>query len=350
LRGHRWAAAHLAGALIALFHSNFLNFFGAAAGMAAHYVLFGPSITQHRRSLLVAILVTLVATLPWFAYAGLPSQDKIAWGRYFLNVGFYLAKLNHFAFPLVLAIPLVLALRKESRAALFHDQAGSSVWLVILVSGATVLVCALFRVHHLRYIIGLVPLGCALAGVGLAWAWRTQPLLAIGLAAVLVTSNLLSAPATPLFRRGFLPRSYLWDYVAQLTHRYEDDLEVVVRFLRRNATKDQAIYIEDTAFQVIFYTGMKVIDSRFRENRPKVADADWVFSRAPFSLVPQHLVRLEETGLAQAYDRFEVLIPDTPRGASMPDPEVHQFRTAETSSPLVIYRKKTPTAMPRPRR
>jgi len=123
-----------------------------------------------------------------------------------------------------------------------------------------------------------------------------------------------------------------------------------VRFLRRNATKDQAIYIEDTAFQVIFYTGMKVIDSRFRENRPKVADADWVFSRAPFSLVPQHLVRLEETGLAQAYDRFEVLIPDTPRGASMPDPEVHQFRTAETSSPLVIYRKKTPTAMPRPRR
>jgi hypothetical protein len=135
-------------------------------------------------------------------------------------------------------------------------------------------------------------------------------------------------------------------YIRDISSRYDDSLEDIVSFLKRNATPDETLVSNDPEFPLIFYTDLRVIDVRLPSQlatRDPNEFPDWIFDQSASGAISNLGMTLRPR-VGEAYDVTDLVVHASPRGDNRPDPIFHvNFMTGETEK-FRIYRKKKPQA------
>lgn len=281
--------------------------------------------------------VCVAATVPWLWYAqpwrqtGELMHEDLA-----SKAWYYLAEWHfHFVPCVFLLLPAVGLLMKVSRlqnpAVVIMARFEQS--LSILLVGYIVLL--LMPPSELRYLLPLLPVGCLLAVV---WVFRYVRWPIVATAAILVqtTSNVFPVTTTFGMAREHGWRFPLIEFIGGLNEHYVDRFVDVLDFFSKNAHAGQTVWVPDSEFPLIFYTGVAVIDARLRvpETFP-----DWVLPQSASGLLDQQPLALPDSAKPY-YESIIVPVHDSDRFDSVPEPDVYQYRPTGTRSSFVIYRKK----------
>ncbi|MBI4227234.1 MAG: glycosyltransferase family 39 protein [Candidatus Omnitrophica bacterium] len=367
----------LAAGLIVLFHAHHGAWVPTIAALGwwvwRHRIAGG-----HWRTAWAAAGVTAVATLPWFCLLNPfdPSQHQAAFslreaGR---HAQFYVRQINRFIVPLQLFLLMWLlrGLRPQPTrgvappgdrpggplpgSAPGHEGNPQATGLIItLVAAHLAFLVLVPEQRHFRYLIQLMPLLFMGQSI-LLWAWLgRRPAALTVVSALLITTDVLhySAPYViaetipPLKTRlvethaPVRPRSLLWEYGYELTHRYRGPLDGIIGTLRREARPGDTVKTPYDDHAVIFYTGLRVEDvNRFAEPTfPAwiIPRRDWVagdFWTSPYFQAMQ-----------RTYTRLNTDVPDLP-WENRPDPGYHKFRTVEEAPCVVLYHRSSSEVAP----
>jgi hypothetical protein len=339
----RAGALHMAGALAVQFHCNYVPALGSALGVVA--ASFALRLSHPRLPLTVAAALAGLGALalPWLVYSGGYSQAQWLGAAPVLpNLLYFATHIDRHVFPLVLlAIPaLARALPGVFRGARIGEPAASPApglevavcWMV----GAHLTVIALSPLRYFRYLGPLIPLLLFLLALLLVRCVRPR-WLRWSLVATVALTSALHGGADWVRGRASAELPYL-RFARSITTAYEDRLEDVVDFLRREARPGEALYVADPELPLVFYTELRVVDARLRP--PPEGGADWILASPASGVVDARLVPPPER-LAD-YERIPLPVRASLRGGSRPNPDEHAWFTATDTEELVLYRRRPP--------
>lgn len=297
-RGERYAAAHLTGAAVFLFHSHYAYFFAFMGGLSLWVVLFDRPRTW--KPLLVATGLIFALTFPWALYADLFGRHSTHGGWSVWNVqaslGYYATVLHMYMIPILVFPLIVLALGKRRWRAepyvavvipvmlvgymIFPTVSGTdsvlkyavgggifiliAIWayltwrrsslpqyggrlLIVFIIGALFSMALVIPNNAFRYVVGIVPLIYMLMAVLLVALWDRSKALGMLGGMLIISSNLLNAlPFTllhwlPVDARSlepviaFVPSSW----ITRLTGHGADDIQA--KLAPELASMDQAL-------------------------------------------------------------------------------------------------------------
>jgi hypothetical protein len=282
--------------------------------------------------------------LPWFLYARPDAQAssltlELASGKML----YLLDAVQQHVLPLVILILPLLAwpYRRSQRAETGFRLTERGRGVTVLLACLLVAHLALFAVLpfvYFRYLVPILPVILLLGAVCLTSFLRTSWLQS-AVVGFLCLSNLLSVLTgfwLPGSREVEIPYPR---YLGSLLRDYRDPLYVVVEYLRENGSPDETVYVDDPEFPIIFHTSMRVIDGRFHRI-DREALPDWILSESPSAADAPRKLSLPPA-MEPLYETIRLAVPATRRGASRPDPEVWQPRTAKETAELVVYRRRS---------
>ncbi len=318
------------------------------------------------KTFLLSALIAGVLILPYFAFAHPGKAGQLPWlgEQRMLNALFvfwwYLRDLNRYGFfPVIFlfALPLVLLVKKEGVWRLRQEFLSVVLFILIAIAVLSYLTPQDYRVTtdaDMRYVVGLLPFLTFLTAACLLKIFRWRPYLGVMILVLTVFTNLPTLT-------GF--RTYLFDYVGEITHDYTTNYEAASDFLRKNGSKDDTVFVDPDFHRgpLIFYLGDRflfagVIDENlaFKED-PRLPDyvklgkvlPDWIVT---FGKMPPNgkIARLMEKSNAKYRTIvIEIACEDYTR------PEImwHRFKPVSEISPqerIFLYQLSKAKAEPEP--
>ena len=328
---------HLAGALAVQFHCNYVIVPGNVLGLLVMAGILHHASRRGARGIGIGLAGLGVAAVPWLLFARAGGQlDTVQLAGAGSRLAYYLGQLHFHVVPLVvLGIPAALFLLRKIRPAwpppaCKTETARRMETALWVLAGSQLLALLPAPNTYFRYLMPTLPMVLLLTAVILVT--RVRPAwLRSGIIAVLVSTNLVSvasglAVGTDRYVAAPFPR-----YALSVTRTYTDRLEDVVNFLRRDGTPRQAVLVLDPEFPLVFHTGMRVVDARLW--RP-AAPPDWILPVSPSGTARQ-IMELDPR-ITALYEPIVLAVHDSPRGGSLPDPDVHAFFEAPMTEMPVL--------------
>jgi len=128
-------------------------------------------------------------------------------------------------------------------------------------------------------------------------------------------------------------------FLQEITTDYEDRLGDTVTFFENNSDADDSIYAFDNELALIFYTDLRIIDSRFNKQVITLNNLpDWILTESSTGIVNYPQFKLAEP-LKEYYQPITISVHDTHGFASRPDPSIHVYFTVPKFKEVVIYKK-----------
>lgn len=353
LREQRWAGLELMAALVLLFHTDHGVFAATLAALGLHFALSRPLASQRNQGL--AFLVALgFLTVPWIIYLQSGQHHRAFSGleiRHHLE--FYFRQVNRFVVPIVFWT-LLLAFTKTSPRAFFGDS-DPAIHRALSLVGCLLGVGFLFLIfipeqRHFRYLIFLLPWVYLLQAKGVAYLFQRRRVLGITLTALLVLTDLfhysgpsiLAAQIPAVKKRLSHPevpvRSFLIDFLGELTHPYRGPIDGVVEFLKTNGKPGQVVKTPYEEMPIIFYTGLSVEPIRRPEQFTHPTYPDWIVIRRDW-ISPDFFNSPYHQEIQRRYRPILLDAPDIP-WQNRPDPGYHRFRSDPKALPVLVYQRK----------
>ena len=290
------------------------------------------------RDLFWAALISGIAAAPWVLYAR-PWEQSFMVGSdasipkllaYIRECNFHFLPLMLLLWPLFWARPF-RGRRKE------NDSSD------VLLSSLPVFFPAFIAVLpyapglYLRYLVPLLPVAAVYLAEGLA-STISNVKLRWAVFAVMVLTNVTAWTTALPFHYGHHLRIELADFIDEISHPYRDRTSAMIEFFRKNARDGETIHTRDPEFPLAFSTPLAIYFGPCR-SLPPGQMPDWILPDTVTSVL--RLTPVELTGeIANRYERIGVMVPDSYRGGSLPDPELREYRTAPTEKEFVVYRLK----------
>lgn len=396
---------------VLLFHSLYMYFMITFIVITIHFSLFQIK-KSNSKGFLFSLILIFLFTAPWFIYhrdytSKLGDIRTGFQGGYFFRIQAlgYLWQIQTYFFPFlsfiaVLAFLKLIKVRKNEEPfdrglKFFKLKNNSMAWLLILPILINVSVAALFSVQYAtRYLIACLPFCYILNAKFVSYIISRDRLFGYIICLMLLFTNIIHTapyfcikylnldtykleyivkPPVPFFNAQLnFPfkydlneyinnicriRSYFLDYLAEITHDYDDATEGVIRFLQKYADNNDKVMVLGHCYDSIsFYTDLQVVnrlekyklndDSLYKiyPNVDKLYDLtryplsyiDWiVVTESPFYSSFQNLIiQLEKEEL---YQKYTIGYPDAPFSADIWE---HTFTTNYSYPDVVIYRNK----------
>ncbi|MBF0456599.1 MAG: glycosyltransferase family 39 protein [Nitrospirae bacterium] len=333
---------HVGAALCLQFYCNYVVVPGNLIAIGIWAVLIRRRYGGIFYRLSVGLGLFVCACLPWILYARPLRQSA-----YMENVNFiqgllvYSKEIHFHCFPLILLIlPVIYHIYHRVKGAPAADgepqveaDVGKLLWLIILLQ---VFVMSLGPGQNLRYITPLLPV-FAIIEAGLIIRYVKPALLRTALTIVLVTTNFV--PTAYPFNGRHTPRLTLVDLISEITTSYTNRLEDIVKFLKKEASPEQSVFVFDPEFPLIFYTGMKVIDARLVNSFPADKLPDWVFPVSVSGISGKTAIAPSEA-IYKYYDAVSIPVHNSNRRGGIPEPDVHERFTNREIVQMVAYKRK----------
>jgi hypothetical protein len=350
-------AVLIAAALSLQFYSNYIV---AAANLPALVPLAWILSKENKRALLwlaAAVGVFLLAASPWIGYAkpwqqlGIISDSYDGWSKTAYYVEAFQAYFVPWAFGLLPVFGAIAgyvrgrSVRKrmkrtrtvEEQSFLPKARSRFEMFLLCLLP----LYMAVLLIPpgaYSRYLLPVLPVGALLAAV---WSFRYIKWRTVAVAVLLLqcTTNGLALVSGLSSSEEHALRAPLFEYIGGITHSYQDRFSDVVDFLNKNARPRETVFVFDPEFPLIFYTPLKIVDARLA---PTVTEPlpDWILSESASGVVEQPRLELPPQ-LNTRYEPVVLSVHNSPRGGSIPQPEVFQYRSAPDRVQYIIYKKRS---------
>ncbi len=189
-----------------------------------------------------------------------------------------------------------------------------------------------------RYLSPLIPVLIVLTA-GILTDFIRPSWLRYALIATLCLSNYLQVASAYPFRRHHEATLTLGRTVRSLLTPYADRPAEVVAYLNRQTHPGDALFVFDPEFPLIFCTGLRIIDGRFSDGKLPNPLPEWILSESATGVISMLPIELPKA-LIPRYETIKLLVPDSRRGGSVPDPDSYEYFTAQTRVGFTLYRKK----------
>jgi len=304
---------------------------------------------------LLGILAAMLISFPgMFFYRSYGISGESIWEVFPRNLSYYTAQINDFIYPLLLGaimvVFLVLSRKQKVKDPLRKGFIGmallgwGTVYIVIFVS-----ILSLAPFCFFRYLTPLFPVMALLLALSVSFVTGERKLATATVSAILILSNLISilpgyAAKWPPKRTE--PRSYLYDYLHELTHERKGPIRGIVEFLKKNAEPGDIVLATYGDLPVKFYTGLEVHGGLTGEDLSRLD-----LSRIRWIIVRHNIVSMEPMKdgdvhqfIQRSFDsndfiRFTLDVPDT-MFENREDPAQHLFRNPEGVPGVVIFRRR----------
>jgi hypothetical protein len=335
-------AVQIAILLIVQFYCNYLLAIGNGLSIAASIPIVFRRDLRAMRSVVAALVVSGALALPWFLYAMPTGQmEDIGVTGVWEKIGSYLYWTHFYVMPLVVfAIPF--ATRRAKKSGPPNTPADESIRDTHRFF-FTMILCHMFVLTvvfgpYFRYLLPLVPILMILASVAIVQGVRHIG-ARYGLVVALALTNVVSVvTAVPYWGREPFDSPIL-RFTAEIVTPYENAVEQVVAFFRKNGTPDQSIFVLDPEFPLIFHTDMKVIDGRHNPKMSRENYPDWILEKNVSGTSERSQIRQLAPDMQNHYEKIVLDVHDNPRLDCGPDPDLHVSFTVRETEPFVIYRK-----------
>ncbi len=373
--GRRRSWVVFSAACVVFFHSHYLTF-GCFVGALLIATLAIERDWGKAKAIVVCLAISLVFTLPWFLYVG-PHGGTGDYALVNLREGTAARLLWwHFReystlglFPAVMAVAgMVVGVRglrgepKIRRGLGF--VAGVVVLFTILLSLLSPQKVATSERADIRYALPVLPLLALLVGGIIYMTWkRSKGLAAVLIVLVVFTDVLTLAQLERDYGRrkeelspfAALPfRSYLADYVYELTHDYTSGYEAAIEYLKRGVSDGEMVLAYDP-FSLMLYFGERLrFAGQIDENDERLLGPsgvrvpayvyssqvapDWIVSYGEQPIRLDIAEFLRERGVEYSVNRVDVY----GRERSRPELWGHTFRQITPFAPedaVVILRR-----------
>jgi len=359
-----------------LFNTNFGIFFPLAGALIFHYAFFNFRKERLKNNLAV-IFIIFAVTLPVFIFfKGWMHKAPLSWSFVVGNIKFYLRSINKYVAPiriLFLFYAGFVLVKRKFVPWKENNECSKNLWLIAIICFFTISFMGAAKFRSLRYVLYLVPLIIILESYILDRWFRRNKTLPVICIAILITTNFFNTVLTDTILStsskavvwldskyfGFSkqntatryifekiqeksvedpgPRSYLTDYLYEITHDYDGPIECIVRYLNKNAKKNDAVMTPYGDCALAFYTELKV-DNRMHSE--KYVYPEWIIPRQYW--IPQDFYNSSYfKEIQKKYDKIVLNCPDL-RWENRPDDlGCHNFRTV-TDYPhkVTIYKKR----------
>jgi hypothetical protein len=311
-------------ALLIQWYNNYIVAVANAAALAA--LLF--TMRRRRADLIKPIVAALgafaILALPWLLYARPEGQSSL-FGLHRLDKRLIYYSWCVGPYILVLGWLLFIVPRQRATGKNASPPSGDAVthdlYRFMYLATATHLgVAFLSPGEFYRYVLPLV----AMLMIFVAHAIAATPIKPTR-AACLVAMLLFNA-------------FYLVRLVPDIASKYHNTLGDVVAYLNQNAQPDDAVFVQDPAFPIIFHTGLRVVDGRIHRELDLNNLPRWILSESPGAMVTGPPLELPAP-LAKKYEKVELAVHDSPKGDCRPDPDDHAWASSITMRTLTIYKR-----------
>lgn len=234
-------------AAILLFYSHYLAFFALLLAIISTGVLS----TSGRRALLQllpGLVVTLFVTLPWFFLFGTnPQRDSILPNTQLGNLielsWRYLVDFNTIgALPMGI-LPLLIFIivgKKQSFGRGALSLVGLCLMYIVWLAFLSPQPLRLTIWSDIRYAMNIFPLLIIVCAVVLTTLIGRQAIVGKLILGLFLLTNVLSFPLKA--------RSYLWEYLYELSHPYLTATDVAVEYLSKEARDRQTAFVSPDQF------------------------------------------------------------------------------------------------------
>lgn len=349
VRDRPGALLGLALAMTVLFHSNYLVFFAAAAGLALAFLAL-PFDAQAALRLGGAGVVTMLINLPWLVVfdvwgktGGLLTTSSV--GLFVSHLWGYAVRVELHALSI-----LLLAALAAARVALLRGKSAEG-WPAPQVC----LALAAFSVGHVlvvsatpwiffRYVITLLPAFALVQAALVRALWPASRLLAVTAVALLVLVDRAD------LLQGSLD-STLVRYLHEITHDVPGPVAGMVRYFHSAARPGQRLFISYGDLPLRFYTDLEIRGGLGCQSLRGWPLPDWIVARYfyPFRNTPpgaeknaEATVRYLRTEIPlRRYRAIELPYVDT-IWENIPEPNYHVYRAPLGGPRVTIYEKIDP--------
>ncbi len=333
-------------ALVLLFYSNYIL---ATANMPAVFCAGWMLWRQGRVAMLrlaAALGIFAVAILPWVLYAHPWGQSHAMGGENYLTKALnYLLEIHFLFIPLCFfLLPLLRFFSRDGRPEIPNTIQRWERFILFLMALYFLAVLSAPG-RYTRYQLPLLPLMCLLAA---GWTfryvkWRT---LAVGLIVVQISSNFFSFVTAFPFRHGRTLRFPLSEYVSGISAPYADRFTDALGFFKTHAHPGETILSFQPEFPMIFYTPLVIINGQIMAPPPGKLP-DWILPDTASGVIAQGPVAVPNY-FKSHYRLITIPVHDSVLGDSTPEPDFHEYKTAKTFIPFVIYQLNRQTNEPAP--
>lgn len=344
----RGSPVGLAAAFTVLFHSSYLGAAAMTAGLVAGLPVLRPGRAALGR-LAVASVIALAFNAPWFVLLDLGGKAGIGWSSVtpdtvVTRVLGLVQTAELYALPSVtLGVALGIWCLWSRPALAAPPGLRPALALGVLVA-VHIVVVALMPWQFFRYLVTLLPAWALL----LAWVVRTLARRSRVVAALVLVLTLIPDRADLV--RG-TAGSPIVKYLDEITHDFDGPIEVLVGFLRTEASAGQRLFISYGDLPLRFYTTLEVRGGQGCQRPVLTPPPDWIVVRyffrfgnpAPGSAEDAERVlrQLREDIPWQRYRPLQLASVDTV-WENIPEPDRHLYRSPPTGHPVTIYRKAPP--------
>jgi uncharacterized membrane protein (GlpM family) len=290
---------------------------------------------------LISVGVFLALALPWLLYARSGAQTAlIGFEDFGKKAAFYIQQTHFYVVPLVVfLLPLAAILRKRTGSRHSDDGIDRDVQTFILVYvAAHAFVLAITPGYYFRYLVPLMPVLVLLASA-IVCAHVTNKGIRYAILGLLAFTNAIPLVTAYPFREKETFRIPLVRLLRDITTPYENSLSDVIAYLKREGRSEHAVLVPDPGFPIIFYTGMRVIDSRLNQRLNLNELPEWILEKSPASIGPVQGMRFP-LALKDRYETILLQVHDSPNGDCRPDPKYHVPFTVERKTDFAIHKRR----------
>ncbi|KWT85002.1 ArnT family glycosyltransferase [Candidatus Magnetominusculus xianensis] len=351
LKGRRTAAVTLmAAALTIQFYSNYI----VVAGTLIAFAFFTAYIYKRYDKVIstgaAAVILFAVAAAPWIVYARPWRQAGYAGKENIIEkIAYYLWEMNfHITALIVFIVPLIyLAIKSmnDNRERQVADDMEAFFWILIPYVIATV---SLAPGVFLRYLLPLLPAVFVLQSAILKRYIGSQA-VRLACAALLCLTNY--AAYYPLYPIKLLdpinipfqihqPRLPLTTLISAAYTPYADRTGDIINFLKKEGADGQSLFIADSGMSLIFYNGMRIINTKTDIAGNIKELPDWIFTETAAVLPKKPPPMYPSKEIADLYTPITLKVHASRKSGSIPEPDMHEFFAPEEMEDILVFRRK----------
>ena len=361
----KWNPIPLTVVSIIYFHTMYVEFAGLIIGILIHLYVYRSRVSSSNLSKVKgSAIITAVFCLPWLAiipalvsklsefYTSASPLVDTSWWRFPKHFFAFLFQINNYIFPFILAPFLFITLLKHQRF---------QISLLSFCSMSVIITASLHSIPLMQYISACIPLLFVLLAMIVFYIFEKSVARQSALLLVLILTNLIHvSPLLPVkqiairypekfiisdysqfayetFLRETNLKSVFYQYLGELTHRYQGPLDKLVLFFEKHGKKGATCYIDSEFESLTFYTGMEMIPNQHLSPQHP---PDWIVLRGIDRIFEGNLTkearRVKEVLQANTYARIELDAPAIQANNTY-DIQIHQFRSPSSSDKVFIY-------------